>query len=336
MSHHSGVSKSNIVKSPIRSRRAQIRAKMAETYGQEEQGRQEQKRQALALRAAKILEQPIEYMDHPSFQDAAQAEVICGPVPVTPERKGMRAPAGLPPYLASLYEVPLLSPAQEVYYFRKMNFLKFRAAGLREKLSAKRPSERAVAEIEQLLHDAAETKNLLIRTNLRLVVAVARRFAAPGGNFFELVSDGNISLMRAVEKFDFGRGFKFSTYATWAIQRNFSRSIPAEYTRSGRFRTGNDEMFQQEKDQRSNGFAEERTNRLQHDALTSILKNLETRDRDIITLRYGLTDTTEPMTLEQIGRRFGVSKERIRQLEAKALRKLREIATREKLDLLGV
>jgi len=309
---------------------------MAEQTGEMEHATPEQKRKTLELRAAKIMEQPIEFMDHPSFRDAAPAAEILGPVPEAKDRKPMRAPSGLPPYLASLYEVPLLNAAQEVYYFRKMNFLKYRAATLRDKLNAKRPSARIVGEIEQLLHDAAETKNLLIRTNLRLVVAVARRFAPPGGNFFELVSDVNISLMLAVEKFDFGRGFKFSTYATWAIQRNFSRSIPAEYTRSGRFRTGNDEMFQQEKDQRSDGFAEERTNRLQHDALTKILKNLETRDRDIITLRYGLTDTTEPMTLEQIGRRFGVSKERIRQLEAKALRKLREIATREKLDLLGV
>ena len=66
----------------------------------------------------------------------------------------------------------------------------------------------------------------------------------PGTNFFEMVSDGNMSLIRAIEKFDYTKGNKFSTYATWAIMKNFARSIPAEHTLLDRFRTGNDEVFQ--------------------------------------------------------------------------------------------
>lgn len=292
----------------------------------------------LELRARKLLERPLEFIYNPSFEDLKNEAEFVGPAPVARKRtERVRAPEGLSSsYLASLYEVPLLTREQEAHYFRKMNYLKFRASQLRERLNPKRASIRRVAQIEEFLRQAEETKDLLIRTNLRLVISVVRNAQRGNSEFFDLVSDGNMSLMRAIEKFDYSRGFKFSTYAVWSLRRNFARSIPSEYQRMERFRTGSDEIFKGSKETRSSQFAEERVNKLQHNALEGILNKLQDRERDVITLRFGFGEGTMPMTLAAVGDQLGVSKERIRQLESRALRKLREIVAEEKLDLLGV
>ena len=190
--------------------------------------------------------------------------------------------------------------------------------------------------VEELLNKATEVKNFLIRSNLRLVVSIAKRHMRPTTSFFEMVSDGNMSLIRAIEKFDFTKGFKFSTYASWAIMKNYARSIPAENVRLDRFRTGNDEVFTSSTDTRSDQFLEERTNQKQRELIMSILDHLDARERDIIVYRYGLSEGAAPQTLEQVGTRFGVTKERIRQLEARALRKMRKMAQDESLEIPGL
>jgi RNA polymerase primary sigma factor len=289
------------------------------------------------VRAQRLLEQPIDYMDSPEFHRADADEVILGPAPQV-DRKGPRvkAPPGLPPYLASLYSIPLLTREEEGHYFRKMNYLKFRAAQCRKALDSARPKARDMDEIERLLDESVAVKNFLIRSNLRLVVSIAKRHLKPNVNFFEMVSDGNMSLIRAIEKFDYLKGNKFSTYATWAIMKNFARSIPAEHTRLDRFRTGKEEVFQLSTDTRGNQFQEELENRNQRRVLMDILDQLDRREKEIILSRFGLSEGTEPKTLEQVGQQHGVTKERIRQLEARALRKLRQIADEEKLDIPGV
>ena len=292
---------------------------------------------ATEVRASRLLEHPISYIDSPEFARPDADEVILVPAPTgdtAPSR--IKPPPGLPPYLASLYATPLLTREQEAYHFRKMNYLKFRAARLRESLNTDRPRTTVLDEIEQLLDRADEAKNFLIRSNLRLVVSIAKRHIKPGANFFEMVSDGNMSLIRAIEKFDYSRGNKFSTYATWAIMKNFARSIPAEHTLLDRYRTGSDEVFQRSTDDRSDEFQQELVHQKQHQALMGILGRLDEREQDIIRCRYGLEEGTEPLTLEQVGSRFGVTKERIRQLEARALRKLRKIAEEERLDVPGI
>ena len=118
--------------------------------------------------------------------------------------------------------------------------------------------------------------------------------------------------------------------------KNFARSIPAEHTQQDRFRTGTDEMFMGSADRRGDQFGQELANRQQRDALATILDRLDERERNIIVQRYGLEQGTEPLTLEQLGDRFGVTKERIRQLEARALTKLRQIAVDEHLDVPGI
>jgi len=288
-------------------------------------------------RAEQLFEQPIDFMDSPDFHKSDAERLILGPPPEV-DKKGSRVkpPPGLPPYLASLYSIPLLTREEEVHYFRKMNYLKFKASKLREKLDRTHLRSRDLDQLQSLVAQAVEIKNFLIRSNLRLVVSIAKRHMTPSTNFFEMVSDGNMSLIRAIEKFDYTKGNKFSTYATWAIMKNYARSIPAEYTLLDRFRTGSDEVFMGSQERRGSQFEEEMTNSRQRQAINSILEQLDDRERQIILHRYGLQKGSEPLTLEQVGSRMGVTKERIRQLESRALQKLRKIAHDEKLDIPGV
>ncbi len=289
------------------------------------------------MRAKRLVDQPIEFIYHRSFEDDnADAVILTAPPPTPDKQPTFRPPPGLPPYLAQLYSIPLLTKEQEAYYFRKMNYLKFKAARLRDQLDVSRAKSRVMDQIEECLNEAVEVKNLLIRSNLRLVVSIAKKHVKPNGSFFEMVSDGNISLIRAIEKFDYSRGFKFSTYATWAIMKNYARSIPAEHTLLDRYRTGSDELFLSSPDQRSDQFEQELVNHRQHEAIVQILNRLDERERNIIMFRFGLNQEAEPQTLEQLGGRFGVTKERIRQLESRALNKLRKIALEEKLDIPGI
>jgi RNA polymerase primary sigma factor len=289
------------------------------------------------VRIKRLKAVPIDYMDSDEYRMEGAEGIICGTAPdYDPQKGSLRVPSGLPAYLAELYKVPLLNKAQEQYYFRKMNFLKYQASELQKTLDVRRTAARVVKKMESLLEDANGVKNMLTRSNLRLVVSIAKRHMKPGVNFFELVSDGNMSLIRAIEKFDYARGNKFSTYASWAIMKNFARSVPAEHTRLDRFRTGFDEIFYDSEDGRGNAFAEELVNNSQRNALMEILEELNGRERKVISCRYGLGKGSEPETLEQVGNRLGVTKERVRQIEVRTLEKLRRIAQRKQVDIPGI
>src|SRR6266853_2533299 len=106
-------------------------------------------------------------------------------------------------------------------------------------------------EIEKLYDEAVKIKNEIVQANLRLVVSIAKRHVSGSEDFFGLVSDGNMSLIRAVEKFDYSRGNKFSTYASWAIMKNYARTIPEEKRRRERYVTGHEEMFEAAADTRA-------------------------------------------------------------------------------------
>ncbi len=249
--------------------------------------------------------------------------------------KKARLPSGLPPYLASLYEVPLLTRAQEAHLFRRMNYLKYKAGRLRGKLDASRPKSSLMDLIEKHYDEAVATKNQILRANLRLVVSIAKRHVGPAENFFELVSDGNMSLMRAVEKFDFARGYKFSTYASWAIMKNFARTIPDEHRHRDRYRTSQAEMFASTEDDRSDVFEQEASQTQREAQVDKILDSLDEREQRIIIKRFGLQRGQEPLTLKQVGAELGVTKERIRQIEARALSKLRKVVEEEKIEFSG-
>ncbi len=265
---------------------------------------------------------------------AAREQAVLGPAPdpaKPPQR--IQPPAGLPPYLTSLYEIPLLTREQEVHLFRKMNYLKYKASQLVARLDPERPDSRLLDRIEQLYQQSVAVKNAIIRPNLRLVVAMTKRYARSREPLFELVSDGNISLMQAVEKFDFARGARFSTYATWAIIKNFTQTISKEYRDRNRFRTASEDVFLTAPDLRTNQQAEKSAQIQREDEIAQLLGQLDARERRIIRYRLGLDSDREPMTLREVGSTLGVSKERIRQLATRAIAKLREAAVEQGLDV---
>jgi len=283
----------------------------------------------LAQRAEHVLQLPLDFIPNALFGRASAEKVVNQPFPGLADVKRVRRPSGLPAYLASLYEVPLLTREQEVWLFRKFNFLKFKAVNLREQLDPERPNSRLMDQIERLYEEIVELKNRIVRANLRLVVSIAKRRVAPGDSFFDLVSDGNMSLIRAVEKFDYARGNKFSTYASWAIMKNYARTIPDEHRRRDRFRAADMEMLQAAADRRADEYQQRlaASDRLRQ--VSKFLDRLDQREQTIIIRRYGLDHEHEPQTLKEVGSALGVTKERVRQIEAKALEKLREAAASE-------
>src|SRR5205807_7053638 len=138
-----------------------------------------------------------------------------------------RIPRDLPPYLQELYRTPLLSPGRERALYLKFNFHKYQFVTARRKLEPQFARLRDLDELEARLRLATETKNAILRANLRMVVSIARKHLRPGLSLMELISDGNMTLMRAVEGFDVHRGNRFSTYATLALMKGFARSVPA-------------------------------------------------------------------------------------------------------------
>jgi RNA polymerase sigma factor (sigma-70 family) len=289
------------------------------------------------MRARRIMELPLDFMPNPQFGRSNAEKTILAEMPqsVTPAKK-VRLPAGLPPYLASLYEVPLLTREQEGHLFRKFNYLKYKASKRREELDPARAKSSLMDEIESLYDQAVALKNQIVRANLRLVVSIAKRHVGQGENFFELVSDGNMSLIRAAEKFDFARGNKFSTYASWAIMKNFARTIPGEHRHRDRFRTSHSEMFNSTEEHRSDQYEQESAQTQRETQIGKILERLDEREQKIIISRFGLDHGQEPQTLKEVGAEMGVTKERIRQIEARALDKLRIAAEEEKIEVPGL
>jgi RNA polymerase primary sigma factor/RNA polymerase sigma factor len=285
-------------------------------------------------RAKKLMELPLDFISNPEFEDSSKEAAILGALPdalITPRKS--KPPAGLPPYLASLYDVNLLTREQEYHLFRKMNYLKYKASKLREELDKKQPKSSDMDQIEDLHQKAVDVKNQIVQSNLRLVVSIAKRHVGNGGELFSLISDGNMSLIRAAEKFDYSRGNKFSTYASWAIMKNFARTIPDEFKHQDRFRTTGEEVLMTQQDSRGDHFAQQIAQSQRQTQINRILSKLDEREQQIIIRRFGLDHKEEPQTLKEVGEQMGVTKERVRQLEARALSKLREAAASEHIEL---
>lgn len=287
---------------------------------------------------------PVSYMPNDEF-DAPDAESVImadpprGESDFAEEPTLARMPADLPPYVRDLYNTRLLTAAEERHLFRRMNYLLHRAELIRRRLvagpAAATPAD--VDEFERALQRASPVKDQLVQSNLRLVVSIARRHcpAGAGDRIFELVSDGNVALLRAVEKFDYARGFRFSTYATWAITRAFARAVPEEAVQAARFRTGLDEILIAADDHRSIPFPSEEPKDQIRTRVAAGLSELDERERLIVERRFGLGGDDGGKTFDEIGREIGISKERVRQIEMRALRKLRQSLGEASAELLA-
>ena len=293
-------------------------------------------------------------------------------------------------YLKEIGKVDLLTASEEVDLAMKIE------AGLEatEKLEAAEAGELELTRAEmrrltRIENVGLEAKQALISANLRLVVSIAKRYVGRGMLFLDLIQEGNLGLIRAVEKFDYQKGFKFSTYATWWIRQAITRAI-ADQARTiripvhmvetinklvrvqrqllqdlGRDPTPEEigaEMdmsadrvreiqkisqepvsletpIGEEEDSQLGDFIEDSQAIVPPDAasfsmlqeqLTQVLDSLADRERKVIELRFGLVDG-HPRTLEEVGREFGVTRERIRQIESKTLAKLRHPSRSSKL-----
>ncbi len=291
------------------------------------------------MRAKQLLDRPISFVPSEEFELPEADELILKPKPrakdakVSTSSRLAKPPAGLPPYLQALYDVPLLGPDAERNFFRRYNYLKYKADRLRSNIDIDRVRTPQLKEIETLLVRANVVKDRIIRSNLRLVVSIAKKHIGGAQTLFELISDGNVSLMRAVEKFDYSRGFRFSTYASWAIMRNYARSVPKERYQLDHFATGHDEVLDIAASLRTYDPNELNMSELR-ESIAVVLAQLSSVERMIVTDHFGLDAETPQKTLEVLGRELGISKERVRQIEIQAIRKLRNIMSLDGNEML--
>jgi RNA polymerase primary sigma factor len=289
-------------------------------------------------------------------------------------------------YLKEIGRVPLLSAEEEVDLAKRVEAGLFASEKVTMNMSLPAGLRR---DLELIERDGQLAKKKLIEANLRLVVSIAKRYVGRGMLFLDLIQEGNLGLIRAVEKFDYTKGYKFSTYATWWIRQAITRAI-ADQARTiripvhmvetinklvriqrqllqdlGREPTPEEigvEMelppervreiqklsqepvsletpIGEEDDSNLGDFIEDSDAVVPIDAasfillqeqLDSILHTLSEREKKVIQLRFGLSDG-HPRTLEEVGKEFGVTRERIRQIESKTLSKLRHPSRSQKL-----
>lgn len=268
---------------------------------------------------------PPEYMSNELF-DAMNADDLILRVaePQAEKKTSARIPKGLPAYLQSLYMTPLLSREQEQDLFRRYNYLKYKAAKVLKKIDPVEATKKQYVVASDLNQKIDLFRQRIIQANLRLVVSIAKKHVGNTKNIFEIISDGNVSLMRAVEKFDYAMGNRFSTYATWAIVKNYARTIPEQHYHYAKYVTGQEAILDSAPDTTPETSLPSDRNRVR-ELIETGMQELSDREQEIVRNHFGLVDQGHTMTLEQLGKRFGVTKERIRQIEKRALGQLREV-----------
>ncbi len=256
----------------------------------------------------------------PSAESKILGDTLFGTGLDETDAKPAKAPL-LPSHLARLCEAKLLTPNEEKSVFHRMNYLRFRADALKSKVDAN--ASWNVRRIECLLKAADWYRDWIVKSNMRLVISIVKKFVNPQNGFDDLLSDGIVALLRAVDKFDIGMGFRFSTYATQVVRRSTYRSVMEKQTdRQRNVGSIHENGIDISDDQKESSMSEQRWHELRA-RLSLMLDHLDRREKFIIRARFSLGGHRRIQTLQRLADKLGVSKERIRQLEKRALDKLR-------------
>lgn len=280
-----------------------------------------------------LMKTEIGLITHPDFDDEnAGVVVFAEPLGLAPASNelGMaalkRAGVDLPAHLGRLCEAKLLTPEQESRLFQRMNFLRHQALKARAQLNADRPTRKGIELVDRLVGLADWHRDRIVEANMRLVFSIVKKFVNANNQFDDLLSDGIVALMRAVEKFDFGRGFRFSTYATQVVRRNAYREVIQNQQERSKVTAGVEDLGLDVSDEcRQSAISEKRWHELRA-RLSVMLGDLDRREKFIIRARFSLGSHRRVHTLQALANRLGVSKERVRQLERRAMEKLRAMA----------
>jgi RNA polymerase primary sigma factor len=294
-------------------------------------------------RAKALLSRKIEFVASNEFLEQNAKDIIpseppdkSGPSVINNFEPIKLTGGSLSEYMHTIKDTPVFNREEEVNLFRKYNYLKFMAFQSRAGIKLTRVSGTMISQIESYLAQAEEIKRRIIEANLRLVVNVARKHTLSGANLLDLVSEGNISLMQAVEKFDYSRGFRFSTFASWTITKDFARKIPDQIGTFGK--TSKASLANIHREMRSEDATDFAAIERAAQSLAQVIKdNLTEREQYVIMNRFGLVGPPikkQTKTLVQIGQELNLSKERIRQIELVALQKLRQSLSPEEFELL--
>jgi RNA polymerase primary sigma factor len=269
------------------------------------------------------IEREIPLIQHPLFELRDACARIEATRPASPDSPTSHSKsASGQAFIAGMVEAPLLTVDDERYLFTKMNYHKFVAEKIRRGLSLNRPDASLVDQIEENLRVSTEVRNRIVQSNLRLVVALARKFSGTTDQLSELVSEGTLPLIRAVQLFDVSRGYRFSTYATWAVRNQQLRSLKPRRD-SARSVHGDDEGWENSlvaPEASTDNF--ERDAQLRSHVVREMLTLLTDREREIVAARFGLDDQPKNQSLNDIALQHGVSKERIRQILVRSIEKL--------------
>jgi len=231
---------------------------------------------------------------------------------------------------------PLLTFEQEQVLFLALNLARYRINRLRSRLSAETPDVKTMNQIEQKLELVEKIRSQLVRSNLRLVSNLARKFSSSFGEVDEFSSDGSMILLGAIDRFDYSRRLRFSTYATHSIQRHFFRSWKVRQRRKERFPSAVSELLNEVPERDSQLRVCDDPESVVRDLMLQAKDVLDDREYQIVGHRFGICGLNpDGQTLREIAADLGISKERVRQLQMKALEKLRELIDPDLLPVDG-